>query len=161
MENIVETLIYALLVILTLAGMWKTYEKAGEAGWKAIIPIYNLIIFARIVKKPWWWALLMLIPYLGIIWSVWATNLLAKSFGKGVLYTIGLILLPFIFYPIVGYGDAKYVGLDSAEPIDTSGEDIEDDISEAATNMYESTQDTVSEGADRAADYLNEEEEEK
>ena len=105
MENIFELIIYILFIGLTLAGMWATYKKAGEPGWKAIVPIYNMIILANIVKKPWWWAVLMLIPYLGVIWSIWATNLLAKKFNKGELYTLGLLVFPFIFYPILGFGN--------------------------------------------------------
>lgn len=157
MEQIGETIIYGMLIILTLAGMWKTYEKAGETGWKAIIPIYNMVVLARIIKKPWWWALLMLIPYLGVIWSVWAMNLLSKSFGKDVLYTIGLVIFPFIFYPVLGFGKAKFIGLDSSinESEDT---DVVDDIKEAAENMYESTQEVVSESAEQAAENLDNQE---
>ena len=112
MENIIELIVYLLIIIVTFAGMWKTYQKAGVAGWKAIIPIYNMAVLSQIVKKPWWWTLLMLIPYLGIIWSVWVLNRLSKSFGKGIGYTIGLIILPFIFYPLLGFGKAEYTALD-------------------------------------------------
>ncbi len=104
-------LIYFILVVLSLAGMWKMFEKAGEDGWKAIVPIYNLFIILKIIRKPWWWIILMIIPYIGFIWTVWSTNLLSKSFGKGAVTTVGLIFLPFIFYPLLGFGDAKYTPL--------------------------------------------------
>jgi hypothetical protein len=54
----------------------------------------------------------MLIPYVNIVFSIWASNRLAKSFGKSEGFTIGLILLPFIFYPILGLGDSEYKKLE-------------------------------------------------
>lgn len=158
MENIVEMIIYIILVLLTFAGMWKTYEKAGVAGWKAIIPIYNMVVLARIIKKPWWWALLMLIPYLGIIWSVWVVHLLAKAFGKDILYTLGLVFLPFIFYPMLGYGNAKFIGVDATDPSDADDTDIVDDFKETANNMYDSAQDVVADSTEKAADHLEDQE---
>ena len=98
------------LVVLLIASLWKIFEKAGKPGWAAIVPIYNTIVLLEIVKKPWWWLLLMLIPYVGFIWAIWATNLLVKSFGKTEAFTVGCIFLPFVFYPILGFGDAKYQG---------------------------------------------------
>ena len=124
MENITELFIYLLVFGLTIAGMWKVFEKTGQAGWKSIIPIYNMVILTRIIKKPWWWALLMLIPYIGVIWSIWATNLLSKSFGKDFLYTIGLVILPFIFYPLLGFGKAPYS--EPFSPIDEDADVFED-----------------------------------
>lgn len=101
-------LLFFIVVILTLVSLYKIFEKTGHAGWKAFIPIYNLFIIQDIIKKPWWWILLMLIPFLGIIWSVWATYLLAKSFGKDIIFSVGLILFPYIFYPILAFGNNTY-----------------------------------------------------
>jgi hypothetical protein len=106
-----ENIIGLLLLILVITGMWKIFEKAGEQGWKAIIPIYNLYIILKIVGKPWWWIILMMIPFIGFIWTIWSNNLLAKSFGKGIGYTLGLIILPILFYPLLGFGDAQYQGV--------------------------------------------------
>lgn len=97
------------LVFVMIAGMWKIFEKAGQPGWAAIVPIYNMVIMLEIVKKPWWWLLLMIIPYVGLIWSIWTYNLLSKSFGKDEGYTIGMIFLPFIFIPMLGFGEAQYI----------------------------------------------------
>jgi hypothetical protein len=91
--------------------MWKVYTKAGKPGWAVIIPIYNVIVMLEIVGKPWWWLLLMMfIPVVNIIFVIWMINLLSKSFGKGVGFTLGLIFLSFIFIPILGLGNAKYQG---------------------------------------------------
>ena len=97
-----------LIVVLMIASTWQVFKKAGHPGWKSLIPIYNIVIMLRIVKKPWWWILLMLIPYVSIVVSVLLTYNLAKTFGKDAWFTVGLVLLPFIFYPILGFGDAKY-----------------------------------------------------
>lgn len=93
-----------------IATMWMIYRKAGYEGWECIIPIYGAIILLRIVGKPWWWLLLMLIPGFNIIWAIWQTNMLSKSFGKDVGFTLGLIFLGFIFYPILAFGKAQYQG---------------------------------------------------
>ena len=103
-------ILYLIVIIITIAGMWRVFQKAGRKGWEAIIPIYNLFIIQRIIGKPWYWVILMMIPYIGIIWTIWSTNLLSKSFGKGEGFTIGMIILPFIFYPILGFGKAQYQG---------------------------------------------------
>lgn len=128
-----ELLIYLLFLAATIAGMWKTYEKGGEAGWKAIIPIYNLFVLMKIIRKPWYWALLMLIPYLGVIWSIWSTNLLSKSFGKGIGYTIGLIIFPFVFYPMLGFGNAQYQALDG----NMDSNDIEPEMVDVTESVQE------------------------
>ncbi len=99
---------FVVFVILLIAG-WRIFEKAGKPGWAFIIPFYNVIVLLEIVGKPWWWLILMIFVPLGnLIWGIWTTNLLAKSFGKNEGFTVGLILLPFIFYPILGFGSAEY-----------------------------------------------------
>ena len=105
------------VAIIQLAGMWKVFTKAGEKGWKCIIPIYNIVILFRISGlSPWiiFGYLAGIIPFVGWIVSLGITiyqcNSLAKSFGKDVGYTIGLLFLPTIFYMILGFGKAQYVG---------------------------------------------------
>jgi hypothetical protein len=89
---------------------WKIYTKAGKPGWAVLIPIYNTIVMLEIVGKPWWWILLMLIPGVNIVFVIWMINLLSKSFGKDEGFTVGLLLLSIVFYPILGFGSAKYQG---------------------------------------------------
>ncbi|RLD61916.1 MAG: hypothetical protein DRJ01_07065 [Bacteroidetes bacterium] len=103
-------IIYLAIIIFLIAALWKIYTKAKQPGWACIIPIYNIIVLLRIVGKPWWWLLLLLVPGLNVIFGIWMVNLLSKSFGKGVGFTIGLLLLSIIFYPILGFGEAEYVG---------------------------------------------------
>jgi Family of unknown function (DUF5684) len=79
------------------------FEKAGKPGWAAIIPIYNYIVMAEISGKPTWWGVMVIIPFAGIVFSIWLINVTIKSFGKDEGYTIGALLLPFVFWPILGF----------------------------------------------------------
>lgn len=109
MTSVVVSLILILaLLILMVAALWRVYEKAGKPGWACIIPVYNTLVLLEIVKKPWWWLFLLLIPIVNFIIGVWLTNLVSKRFGQGVGFTLGLIFLPFIFLPLLGLGDYKY-----------------------------------------------------
>ena len=101
---------YLAFTILMLAAWWKIFTKAGQLGWACIIPIYNLYVWCKIVGRPWWWILLMLIPFVNFIIAIILIIDLAKSFGKGVGFGIGLLLLAVIFFPILGYGSAQYQG---------------------------------------------------
>jgi hypothetical protein len=96
--------------LITVIGQWKVYTKAGKPGWACIIPIYNLIVLLEIVGKPIWWIFLFLIPCVNIIFIIWTLNLVSKSFGQSEGFTIGLILLGFIFWPILGFGNYQYLG---------------------------------------------------
>ena len=95
--------------------MWKTFEKAGKPGWAAIIPIYNYIILLEIVGKPIWWIFLIIFPCTSIIFAIWTLNLVSKSFGQSEGFTIGLVLLPYVFFPILGFGNYTYLGPSASE----------------------------------------------
>ena len=97
-------------MILMIAACWKIYTKAGQPGWACIIPIYNIYIWCKIVGRPAWWIILMLIPFVNFIVGIVLCIDLAKSFGKGVGFGIGLALLGIIFFPILGFGSAQYQG---------------------------------------------------
>jgi len=102
-----SSIISLAISVLIIVALWKVYEKAGKPGWAAIIPIYNIWVLLEIIKKPWWWPLLLLIPIVNIVILIIMIHNLSLKFGKGVGFTIGMILLPFIFIPILGFGDAK------------------------------------------------------
>ena len=103
-------IIYGVIVILMIVSQWKVYTKAGKPGWAVIIPIYNMIVLLEIVDKPIWWFILMLIPFVNLIILIIVSLELAKKFGQSAGFAVGLILLPIIFYPILGFGSAKYQG---------------------------------------------------
>lgn len=98
------------VLTLILYGFWRVFTKAGQPGWFAIIPIFNLFILLKIVGRPWWWLILFIIPLVNIIVAAVVSMDVAKSFGKGIGFAIGLFFLSFIFYPILGLGKAEYQG---------------------------------------------------
>ncbi|MGN7783156.1 DUF5684 domain-containing protein [Niabella sp. 22666] len=101
---------FLIITVIVIIALWKIYQKAGYQGWEAIVPIYNIYIFTKIIGKPGWWVIVLLIPYVNIVFGVWGLNMLSKSFGKGEGFTAGLYFFSFIFFPILGFGDAKYLG---------------------------------------------------
>lgn len=102
-------IIYLAIIIFYIYCGWKLYEKAGKPGWAAIVPIYNIIVLLEIIKKPLWWIVLLFIPLVNFVVLILIYVELAKAFGKGTGFAVGLLLLSFIFYPILALGDAKYV----------------------------------------------------
>jgi hypothetical protein len=93
-----------------VAGLWKTFEKAGESGWKGLIPIYNIWVLMEIIGRPGWWLILFFIPVVSfIVWIVVCLDL-AKSFDHGTGFAIGLMIFPFIFFIILGWSEAQYQG---------------------------------------------------
>lgn len=107
-------LLYLGVIVLMIASMWKVFTKAGQDGWKAIIPIYNIFVLLKIVGRPGWWLILLLIPLVNFIVAIVIHVDLAKSFGKGVGFGLGLTFLGIIFYPLLGFGDAQYQGPSAA-----------------------------------------------
>ncbi|HEX6258582.1 MAG TPA: DUF5684 domain-containing protein [Candidatus Saccharimonadales bacterium] len=113
----IVSLIGLAITIATLAGMWKIFQKAGHPGWKSIVPIYNMVIFMRIIGRSPWLLLVFLlapIPLIGaiilLIFGIITSHDLSKSFGKDVGMTVLLIFFPFVAYPMLGFGDATYQG---------------------------------------------------
>jgi len=101
---------YLGILFLIFGGLWKTFTKAGKPGWAVLVPIYNLIVLTEIVGRPFWWAIMMLIPCVGAVFFLLISLDLAKSFGKGSGFGVGLFLLGIVFFPILGFGDAVYQG---------------------------------------------------
>ncbi len=106
----VVVLIQLAVITAFFAGLWATFTKAGQPGWACLVPFYNLYILLKIAGRPGWWILLFLIPLVNIVVSIIAYIDFAKSYGKGAGFGIGLLFLSFIFFPILGFGDARYQG---------------------------------------------------
>ena len=109
-------IIYLAAVVLAIAGMWKTFDKAGKPGWAAIVPIYNAIVLLEVAGKPGWWIILFFVPIVNLVITVIMFVGIADQFGKGAGFAVGLWLLPFIFFPILGFGSAQYGGRAAAPP---------------------------------------------
>lgn len=103
-------LFWLALAVLMIASAWKVFVKAGQPGWAAIIPFYNIIVLLQIVGRPLWWLLLMFIPLVNIVAAILIYIGLAKSFGQGTGFAIGLLLLAPVFWPVLGFGSATYTG---------------------------------------------------
>jgi Family of unknown function (DUF5684) len=102
--------IWLAFIVVYAAASWQMYVKAGEAGWKALIPFYNWYILMKIVGRPGWWLILLFIPFVNlVIWIIVSVDL-SKSFGHGVAFALGLIFLSFIFILILGFGPSRYLG---------------------------------------------------
>lgn len=111
--SIVIIAFYVLLII----AQWKIFTKAGEAGWKSLIPIYNAVILFKISGLSPWLLLLVLLSWIPVVGTLITLGLvivsmikLGKSFGRSTGFIVGLILLPSIFELILGFGSAQYVG---------------------------------------------------
>ncbi|MHC4545933.1 MAG: DUF5684 domain-containing protein [Planctomycetota bacterium] len=115
LARIACVLIVVLLVIglIQTIAMWVIFEKANQPGWAAIVPFYNMWVLAEVGDKPGWMGLAMCfcnfipVPVVGfilylVLWITISVGV-AKSFGRSVLFGIGLSLLPFIFYPILAF----------------------------------------------------------
>ncbi len=98
------------LGIFVIVAMWKTFSKAGQPGWASIIPIYNIYILIQIAGRPGWWVLLFFIPLANLIVNIIVNIDIARNFGKGAGFGVGLYFLPFIFFPIIAFSDAQFTG---------------------------------------------------
>jgi len=108
-------IVWLIVLLVVLAAMWKVFAKAGKPGWAAIVPIYNIIVLMEIVGRPVWWVVLFFIPFVNFVVGIIALIDLAKSFGKGTGFGIGLAFLGFIFLPVLGFGGAQYRGPAAAQ----------------------------------------------
>lgn len=116
-------IIYFGVIALMIISMWKVYEKANKPGWAAIVPIYNLIILLEIAKKPTWWVAMYFVPFANIVFMIMTMNAVSKNFGKDEGFTVGLVLLGVVFWPILAFGSARYV---DSKVGATSGNDLLD-----------------------------------
>ncbi|MCI0573855.1 MAG: DUF5684 domain-containing protein [Myxococcaceae bacterium] len=107
---LVVSIIYLGIIALYIVAAWRVYAKAGQPGWAALVPVYNIVVWLRIIQRPAWWTLMMFIPVVNIFFVLIASVDTARAFGKGTGYGLGLFFLNFIFWPMLAFGDAKYVG---------------------------------------------------
>lgn len=103
-------LVVLVLAVLTIAGVWRVFTKAGEAGWKSLIPFYNVWVMLEIAGRPGWWLIWFFIPIVNFVVMIILYYDLAMSFGHGVGFTLGLLFLSPIFFMILGFGSSEYVG---------------------------------------------------
>lgn len=108
------TYIVVILIVaaIMIVAQWKIFTKAGKPGWASLIPIYNIYVLYEIVGMKGWYAFLSFIPFVGAaivgIMSIIAYVKLATCFEKSTGYAVGLILLPVVFLPMLGFSKATY-----------------------------------------------------
>jgi len=98
------------LAAAALAGLWKTFIKMGHPGWAGIVPYYNVYLMIQALGKPILWFILFVIPCTCPFVYLFILIEFAPRFNKGTGFALGLFFLPFIFWPLLGFGDAKYLG---------------------------------------------------
>ena len=109
--GIVGTIIYLAFIVFAVVVMWKVFVKAGQPGWAAIIPIYNIYVWLKVAGRPGWWLILMLIPFVNVIMALIVSMDIAKSFAKDSVFgVVGLWLFSLIGYAILAFGGAQYRG---------------------------------------------------
>jgi len=103
--------VWLIAIVLLLVAYWKIFVKAGEAGWKCLIPFYNTYTLCRIAGRNGWWFLAFLVPFVNIIVALIIAIDLAKHFGKSTVFgVVGLWLFSLIGFLILGFDKSTYVG---------------------------------------------------
>ena len=97
-----------IMTALTVIAMWAIFVKAGRGGWRSLVPVLNVYTLVDIADTSGWKFILLLIPVVGVIYYVLLCIRLARAFRKGILFAVGLMLLPVLFMLILGLGRAKY-----------------------------------------------------
>lgn len=101
--------VFLAALLLLIVAEWMIFTKAGEKGWKSLIPVYRSYILVKIADGNGWKFLLLLIPFVNIVYGIMMNYRLARAFGKGTGFTFGLVLVPNIFTLILGLGKAQYI----------------------------------------------------
>src|SRR5437879_811494 len=96
-------------LVLSVVGLWKIFVKAGQPGWAAVVPFYNVYVLLQVIGRPGWWLILLFIPFVNIVFSLIIALDLAKVFGKSGLFGfVALWLFAPIGLAVLGFSDAKY-----------------------------------------------------
>ncbi len=107
--GLIGGVVYLAIAIVYIVALWKIYVKAGKPGWAAIIPFYNYYVLLKIVGRPGWWILLLLIPIVNIVITIIVAIDLAKVFGRSTVFgVVCLWLFSFIGYLMLGFGKSTY-----------------------------------------------------
>ena len=99
---------YFAFIVFFIIVMWKIFVKAGKPGWGCIVPIYNIILQLEIAGRPLWWIFLMFIPLVNTVVAIIILFDIAKAFGKGTGFGLGMLFLPFIFFPILAFDSSEF-----------------------------------------------------
>ena len=116
--------LFLLFQVIHFLGTWKLYIKAGRKAWEALVPVYNAVVLMKIIKRPWWWVLLLFLPIINLFMFpvVWVETI--RSFGRNSRPETVLVILTLGFYIFyVNYAlDVAYVAERSLQPRSSAGE---------------------------------------
>lgn len=156
MGIIIFTVISIVFLIITfiiiVISYWKLFEKASEEGWKALIPVYNVYTICQLVGINTYWLLIVIsavlllkTPFLSFIsalaiiyFNILISVSIAKSYGKEASYALGLLIFPAVFYPILSFGKAEYIGPNSMQDIFFQNDSRQSPNTTSAPNQQQS-----------------------
>ncbi len=111
-------IIFLVVAFISFIGIAKVFKSVQIPVWKAIVPIYNFYTLAQLLKKPWWWCLIMIVPGVNLImWGVYGFNT-ARAINKTSAFQLLLasLLPPFFFISLIGEKKIEFVGLEKYQP---------------------------------------------
>jgi signal peptidase I len=110
-------IVFLILLLIRQIGLYRIFQKAGEDGWKAFVPVVYTLVWLKLIGKPNWWLIWFFIPGINILMSIIISVDLAKTFGRFSLADhAAAAILPFAYFPYLGFNpDLKYVGPDAAK----------------------------------------------
>ena len=109
---------YLAVIVLAVVAMWKIFNKAGEAGWKSLIPLYNTYTLLKIAGMSGWWLLGLMVPLVNVVGAILLGLNLAKAFGRSATFGIvGLVVFSIVGFLILGFGKDTYIGPAAAAPV--------------------------------------------
>ena len=104
-----------LMIAIYFGSLWKIFEKAGRKSWEGFVPVYNILIWLKVIKKPWWWVFFFIIPFVNFVVTIGCNVETARLFGKySPKDTIMCILLPWYYIPFLAYDEKNQL----VEPTD-------------------------------------------
>ncbi len=98
----------AFLVLIWRIGAWCVFAKAGQPGWGALVPIYNIVVGCRVAGRPGWWAVFWILPVVNLVFALIVCLGTARNFGRSARFALGLMFLPFVFMPVLGFSKARF-----------------------------------------------------
>ena len=108
---IIAGVIALALIVIVLISMSKILKKAERSPILGLIPIYNYVPLLEITNMPKHYVILFIIPIINIPFLLMFNIQLAKLFKKNQTFGIGLLVAPFIFYPILAFSTSEYIGI--------------------------------------------------
>jgi hypothetical protein len=112
----------SLFLIILVVSMWVIFERAGEPGWAALVPVYNGMVLCRICGYSEVFVILGFIPIGNLIFAICISVALAEAFRRSGWFALGLLLLPFVFYPLLAFTSppGSYAGKKKTEDVERS-----------------------------------------